>query len=180
MRKLILLIFTISTLLISEEIKDRNKLFTSICTEDVKLGIFFEDGKIWNPIGLKPKQHIVQKIKKGNLLESGECSFPELDLDYKVERGDRIYRKNCYNIRGADSEFYGSSSKVCYEGWKKIDGQEILEGIDCESFKLMPNKYFQQSETDGIMSIGMIQDIEEIYKKSIPTLSVGKCKVISQ
>ncbi len=179
MKKIVLLILIFSTLLISEEIKDRNKLFTSICTDDVKLGIYLINGK-WEPSGMKPKQHIVQKIKKGNFLESGVCSFSDSDLDYKLEHGDRTYRKGCYNIREVDSEFYGNSSKVCDESWKKIDGQEMLEGIDCKSFKLMPNKYFQQSETNGINNIGVIQDIEEIYKKSIPTLSVGKCKVISQ
>lgn len=179
MNKIISLIFIISTLLISEEIKDKNKLFTSICTEDVKLGIFLRDGN-YSPSGLKPEQHIVQKIKKGNILESGECSFSSSDLDYKLEHGDRTFRKGCYNIRKVESEFYGNESKVCNESWIKKDGQEILEGIDCDNFTLMPNKYFQQSKINGIMNIGIVQDIEEIYRKSMPSLSVGKCKVITQ
>lgn len=179
MNKIISLIFITSTLLISEEIKDKNKLFTSICTEDVKLGIFFRDGN-YSPSGLKPKQHIVQKIRKGNVLESGACSYSNSYLEYNREHGNRIFRMGCYNIREVDSEFYGNESKICNESWIKKDGQEILEGIDCENFTLIPNKYFQQSKINGIMNIGIVQDIEEIYKESIPSLSVGKCKVITQ
>ncbi len=166
-----------TTLVFAEDIKDKDKIFTTICTEDVKLNIYLINDK-WEPSGAKPKQHIVQKIKKGNIVESGECSFT--DLEYKLEHGDRTLTKGCYNIREIESQFYGSSSKVCFESWKKNGQDKILEGVDCGNFKFMPNKYFHQSEINGIMNIGVVQDIEEIYKKAIPSLSVGKCKVISQ
>lgn len=177
MKVFLLLFLLFYSLIFAEDIKDKDKLFTTICTEDVSLGIFFVDGKEWSPKGLKPEQYIVQKIKKGNITVSGKCSFT--DLEYKLEHGDRTLTKGCYNIREMDSQFYASSSKVCFESWKKNEQGKILEGVDCGNFKFMPNKYFHQSQIYGVMDNNGVRDLEDMYKRT-PRLSTGECKVISQ
>ncbi len=151
----------------AQDIKADEKL-KLLCEEESSIGFNWENGS-WSNAVFEPETYIV--IKEDN----SKCDINGIKPENQPQDQLITLKKGCYNIRRDDIEYKDYTNEICYEDYRKINGEFHLVFISCPKMGMEPNGRFMKASFNP--SPYIVKDLrskEDI--KEPQTISHGKCR----